>query len=147
MLTNKLTIDYPVGRPPRYPLLDKPHPLLATKLNKNRHTYKATLQICLEYVDDLKTIACNDDPEGINPYWVNGFIPGMDGATLYSMTANLKPKTFLEIGSGNSTRFIAKAMREHSPATRLISIDPAPRAMCDNLCNEIHRKQIGRAHV
>jgi len=142
MLTNTLIIDYPVGRAPRYPLLDKPHPLLAAKLERNRHIYQDTLRICLEYVNDLKTIACSDDAEGIKPYWVNGFIPGMDGVTLYSLTANRKPKIFLEIGSGNSTRFIAKAIREHSPATKLISIDPAPRAVCDSLCNEIHRKPL-----
>lgn len=141
-LTLQPLLDYPVGRPPRYPLLNHPHPLLAAKLNLCRRRYEETLQTCLDYANDLARIPCTGDAEGTEPYWINGYIPGMDGVSLYGLTAHLKPATFLEIGSGNSTRFVARAIREHSPATRLISIDPGPRALCDSLCDEIYRQPL-----
>lgn len=73
------------------------------------------------------------------PCWINGFLPGLDSVTLYGMVAVQKPKIYCEIGSGNPTKFVAAAKKSYSPNTRIISIDPAPRAEVDELCNEIIR--------
>lgn len=78
----------------------------------------------------------NDD----EPFWVNGMIPVLDGMMLYAMVRALKPRTYLEVGSGNSTKFVRKAIQDGNLATRIISIDPHPRAGIDALCDEVVRK-------
>lgn len=137
--TTELRLDYPVGREPRYPIPAKPHPRLAGLLARGHVGYADFLHCCLVHLDALAAIPLDGDPDGVEAYWRNGFIPGMDAVTLYGMVADRRPAHIIEIGSGHSTRFLAKAIREHSPHTRLLSIDPAPRAQCDRLCDEIIR--------
>ena len=45
---------------------------------------------------------------------VNAFLPGLDALALYGMIADRRPARYLEIGSGNSTKFAARAKRRHS---------------------------------
>jgi hypothetical protein len=49
------------------------------------------------------------------------------------MIASKRPKQYFEIGSGNSTKFARQAIRDHG-ATRIVSIDPSPRAEIDAIC-------------
>lgn len=49
------------------------------------------------------------------------------------------PATYLEVGSGNSTRFARRAITVHGLRTRIVSIDPEPRAVVDELCDEVVR--------
>jgi hypothetical protein len=76
------------------------------------------------------------------PHWLNGFLPGLDGISLYGIVASRRPKRFYEIGSGNSTNFAAAARRAHSPSTSIVSIDPAPRAEVDTLCDVVIRRAL-----
>jgi len=45
----------------------------------------------------------------------------------------------MEIGSGNSTKFVARAKRDGALSARIVSIDPQPRAEVDRLCDEVIR--------
>ena len=58
------------------------------------------------------------------------------------MIANGKPSTYLEIGSGFSTRFARRAVTDCDIPCRIISIDPQPRAEIDALCDEVHRSPL-----
>ena len=73
------------------------------------------------------------------PCWINGFMPALDGVALYGLIALKKPKRFLEIGSGTSTQFAHKAIVDQRLDTRIISIDPHPRAEIDRLCAQVIR--------
>jgi hypothetical protein len=55
------------------------------------------------------------------------------------MLAHIRPARYFEIGSGNSTKFARNAIATHRLATRLISLDRAPRAQIDLLCDEVIR--------
>jgi hypothetical protein len=55
------------------------------------------------------------------------------------MTA-YKPKTYLEIGSGGTTCFARRAIQDHSLATKIISIDPDPRAKIESICDQVFFK-------
>jgi hypothetical protein len=79
------------------------------------------------------------EPTGDEPGWVNGMLPALDGMLMYAMVRTLKPKTYLEVGSGNSTKFVRRAIRDGDLSTKLISIDPYPRADIDRLCDEVIR--------
>ena len=56
------------------------------------------------------------------------------------MIAKYKPKTYIEIGSGNSTKVTRKAINENVLDTEIISIDPFPRANIDHLAHKIIRE-------
>jgi hypothetical protein len=55
---------------------------------------------------------------------------------------NLNPKTYLEIGSGNSTKFARESITNNQLGTKLISIDPNPRAEIDAICDQVVRTPV-----
>ena len=65
------------------------------------------------------------------PTWENGWFPALDAVTLYGLVATRNPRWYVEVGSGNSTRFVRRAIRDHGLRTRILSIDPGPRAEID----------------
>ena len=48
-------------------------------------------------------------------------------AAPHAMTALNRPRRVIEVGSGNSTKFIRRAIRDHGLPTAIVSIDPQPR--------------------
>jgi hypothetical protein len=77
--------------------------------------------------------------DSLEPSWVNGWLPGLDGAAIYSFLRERRPSLYLEIGSGNSTLFAARARRDGDLPTAIVSIDPQPREDIDGMCDEIYR--------
>jgi len=55
------------------------------------------------------------------------------------MISELKPKNYIEVGSGNSTKVARKAIAENKLSTKITSIDPYPRANIDHLADEVIR--------
>ena len=72
------------------------------------------------------------------PRFAQEWFPRLDGAMAYLFVRRLRPRRIVEIGSGHSTRFMARAIRDGGLACRLLCIDPAPRARLDGLSVE-HR--------
>jgi hypothetical protein len=91
-----------------------------------------------EYTGDLARIALRstDEPE---PSWQNGFLPGLDAAAIYALLRSRSPAKYIEIGSGNSTKFARRAVTDGGLRTRITSIDPYPRASINPLCDEVLR--------
>jgi len=56
------------------------------------------------------------------------------------MITEFKPNNYFEIGSGNSTKVVFKAKTDYKLETKIISIDPMPRAEIDNLADIIIRE-------
>lgn len=73
------------------------------------------------------------------PYWNNGFLPGLDMVMLYTILAASNPSTYIEIGSGNSTKLAYKAKKDFSLHTKIISVDPHPRSEIDKLADQVYR--------
>lgn len=67
------------------------------------------------------------------PRWEQSWYPGLDGAMAYALTRDRAPARIVEVGSGHSTRFLARAIADGGLATRIIAIDPAPRADISSL--------------
>ncbi len=134
-----ITLDYSVNSKPRYPIGQRPHPKLQAILSRGKERYRAQLESFLPFVDFLAQIPAAREPGDVGPHWINGFIPGMDGVSIYGMIATRRPKQYFEIGSGNSTKFARQAIRDHVLSTRIVSIDPSPRAEIDQLCEETLR--------
>jgi hypothetical protein len=73
----------------------------------------------------------------IDPYLNNGYFSATDGKLGYAILADLKPRMVLEIGAGNSTKFFRKSISDFKLETRLVAVDPAPRADLTKVADEI----------
>lgn len=136
-----LFLEYKVNFKPRYGHGKPPHTELYSIINSNRNEYKNILQKSLELKDYIWQIKdLKDETNKINPTWNNGFLPGLDVIGIYTMLSEFKPKKYIEIGSGNSTKVAFKAKKDQNLTTEIISIDPYPRAEIDELADKIIRK-------
>ncbi len=133
-----ITLDYPVRPEARWGYGRPPHPELALLIEAGRSRYEKTLSSLLELVDELAEIAF--DAEGQAPRWVNSYFQGLDAASLYGALVERRPATYLEVGAGHSTRFARHAIERHRLPTRIVSIDPTPRAALDGL-SDVHIRQ------
>ncbi len=75
------------------------------------------------------------------PFWENWWLPGLDACLLYSLIALRKPRTYLEVGSGNSTRFVRQAIADFGLDTKIVSVDPRPTSSIDEICDEVIRER------
>lgn len=91
------------------------------------------------FIDKFEAIPLKNIGDENNPYWLNGYIPGLDAVTIYGLLATHNPSVYVEIGSGNSTKFARRAIEDNGLSTKIISIDPQPRADIDSICDEIIR--------
>jgi hypothetical protein len=143
-----VNLDYPptVENAPRYGHGRPPHPSLEALITAHRPSYAATVSGIMRYADELAAIeVAAADPR--QPSWVNGMISGLDGASFYAFMRDRRPARYLEIGSGNSTKFVARARDDGGLETRLISIDPHPRAEIDQLCDVVDRTPLEAADL
>lgn len=136
-----LFLEYPVDMRPRYGHGLPPHAELYTLLDAHRSDYTHWLSRILTHATSLQAIARSDQDHGAAaPVWNNGFLPGLDMAALYTMLAHYRPARYVEVGSGNSTKVAAYVRRREQLPTRIISIDPQPRAEIDALADEVVRQ-------
>jgi len=62
------------------------------------------------------------------PRFGQDWFPRLDAVAAYAMLRQRAPARLVEVGSGHSTRVMARAVADGGLATRIIAIDPAPRA-------------------
>ncbi len=67
------------------------------------------------------------------PRFDQDWFPGLDALAAYALVRTHAPQRIVEIGSGHSTRVMARAIADGALLTRLIAIDPAPRAALSGL--------------
>src|SRR5262249_13315340 len=112
-----------------------------------RAGYAARLDRFVALADPLAGIPLRGDPADGAPYWDNGWLPPLDALGLYGFLAEHNPRRYVEVGSGNSTRFARRAIADPRLSTRITSIDPAPRAHIDPLCDVVVRQPLERADL
>lgn len=83
-----------------------------------------------------------DPSDEVSPFWNNTFFTGMDARAAYALVRSLTPAQVVEIGSGNSTRFLRKAVRDGKLATKITCIDPAPRLAVHAVADQIRTESI-----
>lgn len=96
--------------------------------------HEAVFLAMLDRVEDLagplEAIGSAPPP---GPRWDQDWFPRLDAAVAYAMVRAARPRLIVEVGSGHSTRFMARAIADASLDTRLVAIDPDPRARLDGL--------------
>ena len=135
----KLILDYPVVFKPRSGHGLPPNALLQNTISQTDSAYFESLNKCLDYVSVFQEWSLDKESES-RPFWNNKFLPGLDMVSLYTLLASKKPKRYLEIGSGNSTKVAHEAKLKENLTTEIISVDPFPRAEIDNLANVVIRE-------
>lgn len=82
------------------------------------------------YSADLEAIGSAPPPA---PRWNQDWFPRLDAAAAYAMVRETRPRRIVEVGCGHSTRFMARAVADGGLDTRIIAIDPKPRASIEAL--------------
>ncbi|MBK9180853.1 MAG: class I SAM-dependent methyltransferase [Acidimicrobiales bacterium] len=139
---DRVTLDYPVTPRARAGWGQPPNPYLYAVLDGGRGRYRVVLEAVLGYRDQLLAIPRDEPSSPAEPAWVNGWLPALDGAAIYTFLADRDPELYLEVGSGWSTKFARRAVDDHGLRTRIVSIDPHPRAEIDAICDEVVRQPL-----
>jgi predicted O-methyltransferase YrrM len=137
-------LEYPTSasNAPRW----NPHPELERIIAAGAETYRGSLESIAAYRDafrDIERQAANP----LEPSFANEWLPPLDAAALYAFIRSRTPALYVEIGSGESTRFAARACRDGELHTQIVSIDPAPRAEVDELCHRVLRAPLEAADL
>ena len=79
---------------------------------------------------DLERIAGPQTADAPNPAprWAQAWFPPLDACVAYALVRSRKPRRIVEVGSGHSTRFLARAVHDGGLTASITAIDPAPRA-------------------
>jgi predicted O-methyltransferase YrrM len=77
-----------------------------------------------DHAADLLRIRDGDGPARFDQDW----FPRLDAAAAYALVRRERPTRIVEIGSGHSTRFLARAVADGGLDTLITCIDPSPRA-------------------
>jgi len=85
-------------------------------------------------------VITNERQNDVDFFWDNVYFLSGDARTLYAMLAYLNPSKMIEVGVGNSTRMARKAISDFSLRTKIISIDPTPRANINGI-TDVHLQE------
>lgn len=138
-------LDYRVDPVPRYGYGRPAHPELTAILSAGDDRYRQILAGFLRFTPQLLQIPAHA-PDS-RPAWINKWFAGLDTFALYGFIAERKPSLYVEVGSGVSTRIVRQAIRDQNLATRIVSIDPHPRAEIDALCDKVIREPLERSDL
>jgi hypothetical protein len=134
--------DYPIRTMSRWGYGSPSHPGVRSVLERGRAEYRKELEnaACAERA--LASVEHFDAGQGNRPSWHNNYFSCLDAVMLVALLLQHAPTRFIEIGSGMSTRFARHAIRVGGLNTKVISIDPAPRADIDELCDVVVRQPL-----
>ena len=133
-------LDYPVTPRFRFGWGLPVHAGIAADLEEARGRFEGWAQAMVARTAQLHAIPGEAQADGRIPHWHNGWLPPQDAAALYTVLAEHDPAWYIEVGSGNSTLFARRAIEDHGLRTKLVSIDPMPRAEVDGVCDEMIRQ-------
>lgn len=106
-----------VRRPAAYPALEQ-------RFLSAEHRFRDVLDLTARYDTDILRVRDDRGPARFDQDW----FPRLDAVAAYTLVRQEKPRRIVEIGSGHSTRFLARAIADEGLETSLVAIDPAPRA-------------------
>jgi hypothetical protein len=137
-----IEVDFPVNPRVRFGYEAPSEPIVSKLLGAARSRYEANLRGLLPLIEPMLTIPPHPVADPAEPNWQNLAFPALDAMALYGLIALRRPRRFLEIGSGFSTKFARRSIKDHGLATTITSIDPEPRAEVDAICDEVIRKPL-----
>jgi Methyltransferase domain len=140
-------LDYPVEPVPRFGYGKPAHPELTRILASNDAKYVTLLSQFLGLSEDLLRIPLREPKASPEPSWLHDWLDGLDTVALYGFVVTRNPALYLEVGSGYSTKVVRRAIKDRSLRTKIVSIDPHPRAEVDGLCDHIVRQPLEKCDL
>lgn len=137
-----LPIEYPPSRDlrPRWGGTHPPLQPIVDWIAPHQATYRRWLDAITRRAPQLDKVARDFDPANLpEPAWMGVPYSLFDAAALYAIVGETRPRLYLEIGSGVTTAWAYRSVRDHGLSTRIVSIDPEPRAAIDGICDEVVR--------
>lgn len=131
---------------PRYGFGRPPHPRLEALFASKLGRFRTELEGFQPFFDELALFAL-DDERSPEPCWIHPWLIGLDTVSLYSYVRQRRPALYVEVGSGQSTKVVAKATRDGQTGTVIRSIDPRPRSEVDELCDTVVRQTLEEADL
>jgi predicted O-methyltransferase YrrM len=122
-----IRLDYPIRPSPRYGYGRPMHARLLQLIEARRTIYCNSLESLLVYKSDLWQINTSLAEDAGSPAWINGYLTAFDAVSLYGLIRLHRPRLYIEIGSGHSTRFARRAVQDEHIDTTIVCIDPRPR--------------------
>lgn len=99
-----------------------PYPALEPLFAAAEPVMRDALEAMDEFAPELRKIGAAPG----DPSW-RAMFPPLDAAIAYTMVRTLKPRRIVEVGSGTSTGFMARAITDGNLSTDVVCIDPKPR--------------------
>jgi Methyltransferase domain len=132
---------YPVVPRPRWRSGAQPHRKLTAVLDAMRQSYEQFLVNLEKNGDFLHKISKYDNTfdNSLSPVWDNHWFSALDAAALVTILLWKRPKTYIEVGSGNSTLFARYTIEKADLRCKMISIDPKPRRAINGICDRVIR--------
>jgi predicted O-methyltransferase YrrM len=99
--------------------------------DRHRESFTAMLNRIDGLAEALRAVAAGTQPaswSGPRPRFDQAWFPTLDSCAAYALVRELAPARIIEVGSGHSTRFLARALADAGGAGAITAIDPAPRA-------------------
>ena len=93
----------------------------------------------LAQLADLLPLVKNMSNQGFD--WANHQLPVIDALSIMWAAAQA-PHTYMEVGSGYSTVCAHRSIAGAQTKSKIVSIDPNPRAEIDELCDEVIRSPV-----
>jgi hypothetical protein len=84
----------------------------------------------------------SEDRNPVSYSFDNSYFSSPDAEILYAILRWQRPRCYVEIGSGHSTRVARQAVLDGHLPTRITCIDPAPRREVAGIADEIHRERV-----
>ena len=100
------------------------YPALAPLFEAAGPAFLEVLEAIESHAGELRTLGGPPPAPRFDQAW----FPPLDAMAAYALVRRTRPARIIEIGSGHSTRFLARAAQDGALATRITCIDPAPRA-------------------
>jgi len=134
-------LDHPAVVQPRPS--DYLYTLVEKRIERDETAISAWLEACGPFVEaaEFDEIAAERSDER-TPYWNNGYFAGDDARCLVAMLRHHDPRRYVEIGSGNSTRFARWAVDKWKLRAEITCIDPAPRAQVRDVADAVVEKSL-----
>lgn len=140
--TVAIPLEYPPSRDlrPRWGSTQPPLQPIVDWLRPHEAAYRDILRAIRARTPAFARIALDFDPAKLpEPAWRGVPFAPFDSAALYTLVGEYRPKLYLEIGSGITTAFARRSVQDHGLSTRIVSIDPEPRAAIDGICDAVVR--------
>lgn len=118
----------------------EPNPILYPRFVKETDNYLMLLPEIVDSIPVLEAMVAT----GVS--FDNGLFPLIDAAASAAMIRSERPRRYVELGSGYSTRVASAAILDSGLDTEIVSIDPSPWQDIDSLCDQVYRMSFEKAY-